>query len=644
MGIAIKKLTSDDITAFNNFIQAERAVLPDLKLAPLAHPHEDMAVIAFKRGINIPKHMNVLMKIAEKYQFILTEYGGHIVSLSKHPPVQQANHSSYIFSGYTFYDKKMLIGAKEVAEQVDDISCLAEAYGEFNLCQIGHDSIRCSADFFGISPWFYYENDSIFTASNNYHFMLIMLAEMRVKLSMNIPHSRVNMITSGFTYGFAFSSDLDVYGCKMNYAYENICYSSSRGVVSSRTSLWDIMSDNSKWDENLYEEYILKAKEEMLELCKAAFEHPRFSKVVVDVSGGFDSRVAFALACEMPKRLRRKIYTYTRTSRTPDDMEKASALTNLYHYPKYAYAKTDTSELLDVDGAINLAHVSRTLGTFSTNSHLYANRYDNMNTLEITGFCGEVVMGYRRIRGELDYSLGDRLLLARLGGCYLHNSVDELQGIFKDQERIINQTLSRYTSCDCLFKKLHHLWTDFGNRVLCNSSHNIENNNFRIPVVISKYAMKAKWLYFNKFTNNAVPNDKISVDLLSAINPVLAAFPFAKENDVVMPKAEELLNPIKINVVPDQTIVSGPKVQNAPNEYRTKVIEYVDNLDVAEQMLLHILDHSKEYYPVCLGIYKVFTLFRTDPDEMRSRHGRETIRKVYDIYYQIRLVEQSNRK
>ena len=47
MGIAIKKLTNEDISAFNNFIKADRAVLPDLKLAPLAYPHEDMAVISF---------------------------------------------------------------------------------------------------------------------------------------------------------------------------------------------------------------------------------------------------------------------------------------------------------------------------------------------------------------------------------------------------------------------------------------------------------------------------------------------------------------------------------------------------------------------------------------------------------------------
>ena len=50
MGIAIKKLTNEDIADFENFLITERADLPDLRLAPLAYPHEDIAVIAFKRN------------------------------------------------------------------------------------------------------------------------------------------------------------------------------------------------------------------------------------------------------------------------------------------------------------------------------------------------------------------------------------------------------------------------------------------------------------------------------------------------------------------------------------------------------------------------------------------------------------------
>lgn len=639
MSIAIKKLESSDIEKFEKFLKTDRACLPDLRLTPLVRPHEDIAVIAYKQA------EHDLESFSERYQFILTKHYGNIVSLSKRSPVQLADHSKGIFSGYAFHDGKMLIGMDEAVSNTRDIRDLYEAYGEFSICIIGGGCIKCSSDFFGMVPWFYFEDDKLFAASNNYHLMLLLLAEIHVELSMNIPRSRVNIITSGFTYGAPFSKDLDINGCKINLAYEEINYSPIRGCYTRRTSLWDIISENTEFNEDLYEEYIFKAKEEIESNCKAVFEHPMFDKIVIDVSGGFDSRIIFAAACNLPKHLRKKIYTHTRKSGTVDDIEKASAIINLYQYPKVSYVKEDTSLLFDSFGEINLAQISRTLGTFSVNSYLYMSEYDNLRTLELTGGIGEVVLGFQRVRGELDYSLGDDRLLARLGGCYLHNSVEELKEVFLDQKIIINRTLANYSSCNDLFQKFHQLYLDFRNRFIVGSSHIIENNNMRIPMLASKYALRAKWMYFRCFKENRVPDEKISIDLLSAINPLLAALPFASENDNVIPESKNLLNPINVEIKSDNTFVpTSRKTQIETQQlYTFKVIEYMDNLENAEKMLLHIYDYSEKYYPVCLGLFKVLSILKENPDEIKTIRARETIRKIYDIYYQIKLVEKANK-
>lgn len=635
MAIAIKEINETDKQKFADFLKSDRVNLPQLKLASLAFPHEDIAVIAYKK-----KNVSIC-EFCEKHQFVLCEHANNIVSISRNSPLCSVDNSRYLFSGYTFYDNQMLIGMKEVAAKISDISVLKELYGEFSMCVVERGDIMLSSDFFGMVPWFYFDNDEVFAASNNYHLLLLLLKEIGIKLSMNIARSRVNIITSGFTYGSSFSKDLDVYGCKMNLAYEEIRYSAEGGVKIGRTSLWDILCDKSKWDDELYEEYIYKAKQELEQNCRAAFEHPRFNKIVVDVSGGFDSRIVFATACNLPQRLRKKLYTHTRKSGTSDDVEKASALTNLYNYPKHSYVSNDTSELFSASDEIKLDHVSRTLGTYSVCSYLYTANYDDFSTLEITGYLGEVVLGYMRCRGELDYSLGDKRLLSRLGGCYLWNSVKELEEVFQDQEFIINDTLSNYNECDCLFKKFQRLYIDSRNRFICGSSHNIENNNMRIPMLFSKYALKAKWLYFNKFKNNEVPDEKVSLDLLTAINPLLATLPFTKNNDNVIPRPENLLNPSKAKIEPDYTYKPGPKVERVPNLYKDKVIEYMDNLETAEQMILHIYDYSEEYYPVCLGLYKVLSLLKEYPSEIKTTHARETVRKIYDVFYQIKIVEES---
>ena len=228
----------------------------------------------------------------------------------------------------------------------------------------------------------------------------------------------------------------------------------------------------------------------------------------------------------MPIRLRKKIVTHTRRSGTRDDLEKAAGVTNLYSYGRVNYRDTDDSDVLETSGEVNLSQISRSLGSWSVNSTLYKNCYKNMERLQLTGYLGEVVFGYKRTRGELDYSLGDRRLLSWLGGCYLWNSVEQLKGVYADQENIITASLEGY-NCDDLFKKFHILYTNFRNRFICSSVRNMEYNNLRVSPLHSKYALKAKWMYFRRFSNNKIPDEKISIDLLTMINPLMAVVPFA---------------------------------------------------------------------------------------------------------------------
>jgi len=166
MGIAIKKLEANDISSFNEFLETDRTQLPNLKLSSLVEPHEDIAVVAGKRG------RRSLDGFAQRYNFVVGEYGGNIISLSRHEPVRMSDNKSYIFSGYAIYNGKMFIGMDEMAQATDDIRPVNGCYGEFNSCVIGYDSIHLSSDYFGMIPWFYFDNDEVFAASNNYHLLL----------------------------------------------------------------------------------------------------------------------------------------------------------------------------------------------------------------------------------------------------------------------------------------------------------------------------------------------------------------------------------------------------------------------------------------------------------------------------------------
>ncbi len=634
MSIAIKEITKEDKEKFDIFRKTDRSTLPKLMLSHLAPPHQDVAVIYSK---NIDSFISKIDELCTLYDYNQYRWSNNILSISQSTPIKLGLSDYLFFSGYIFNDEKMLIGPFEVQDNYCEYEDIHSKYGEYCSCKIESDTIELRSDFFGMVPWFYYCKDDVFCCSNNYHLLLILLSKMNLKLLMDIKRSRVNVITSGFLYGSPFSKSMDVCDTYVNLSFEEITWKKEK-ILVNRTELWNIISSNEKWDENVYESYLNKAKDELYSCCKAAFESNHFDKIIVDVSGGFDSRIVFATVCNLPKKLRSKVYTYTRKSGTNDDVEKANALTNLYNYPKYVYAPFDDSDVVVKDG-VNLAHVSRTLGSFTASSHLYCSKYNDYRTLEITGYLGEVILGYKRCRGELNYSLGDRKLLARLGGCYIYNNVKELEEVFKDQEKIIEKTLSIYQH-DCLFKKFHQIYVDFRNRFICGSAHNIEHNNFRIPMLFSKNALKAKWMYFSNFSNNTIPDEKISIDLLSLINPMLALLPFASENDDVIPRKDNLLNPVTLKIEPDNTIHDSPKVKNESSSYISKVTRYMDNIEISEEMLLHILDYSESYYPVCLGLFCVLERFKNQPEDLKSSHGRETIRKIYDLYYEISTITE----
>lgn len=460
-----------------------------------------------------------------------------------------------------------------------------------------------------------------------------------MRLTMNIRRSRVNIVTSGFTYGSNFTADMDVNNCYLSLPYEKIIYEAGR-LTKEKTELFQILTEAEPWDEDKYEDYLRKAKEEIYNNTLAYFSSDRFKQIVIDVSGGFDSRIVFATANNLPRRLRRKIATHTRRSGTRDDVEKAAGVTNLYGYKKVSYSDTDDSDVL-YENEVNLAQVSRNLGSFSINTTLYLSRYNKQDRLQLTGGIGDAVFGYKRIRGELDYSLGDKKLLSWLGGCYLWNSVEQLKGVFSDQEDIILASLDGY-NCNDLFKKFHVLYVNYRNRMNFGNAHNVEYDNFRASPLHSKYALKAKWMYFRRFDNNKIPDEKISVDLLTMINPLMATVPFAANNDDVIPSKENLLWNINADIKPDfsskPSELLGERI--APEKlYKNKVITYMSDLSVAEQMLLQIYDYSHEYKPVCLGLYRVLREFRDSPEDLKSGHGMEQIRKIYDVYYQMSLCQ-----
>ena len=343
--IAVKSLNEKDKADYFDFLKTERKSILDLSISPLVPPHEDMVIIQTSASENRSLFLHKIQKMFDEKYVIRCSANG-CITISRHEPYVLPDGNTLMFSGYVYYHNKMLIGQDETVHSLTSVTTLEEKYGEYCACTMSNEGVELFSDYFGMVPWFYYHKEGLFVASNHYHLMLHVLKYcLSVGLNMDVRRSRVNLITSGFMYGSPFTKDLDVMGCHMTLAYEKIIVDEKADYVLKRTSLWDIVNSHEPWDENVYEQYIRAAADEIYDNVKACFEHKRFNKVVVDLSGGFDSRAVFATVTRLPKELQKKALTYTRRSGTPDDVEVASNVLGVYNYPRYSNVLTDTSDV-----------------------------------------------------------------------------------------------------------------------------------------------------------------------------------------------------------------------------------------------------------------------------------------------------------
>lgn len=219
--IAIKQLTEEDEQAFQAFLKTERRDLPKLHIAPLPFPHEAIAVFHRLSTSN-------LAGLAKSCDMLLKEVDEQTTVLINHPVFENSSET-YAFSGYVLKDGILTFGAEELSSSGLKPNNLEGCYGEFNLLRIGGGRIELIADFFGMSPWYYYADGATFAASNHYHLLLESLKLCGVQLSMNIYRSRVNIITSGYTYSNNFTTDMDVNNCYLSLPYEKIAYETGGG-------------------------------------------------------------------------------------------------------------------------------------------------------------------------------------------------------------------------------------------------------------------------------------------------------------------------------------------------------------------------------------------------------------------------------
>ena len=609
-----------------------------LLLSAMPFPHEEIAVLA---NIDFGK----VSSFCDKKGFYCHKINDSQI-LVKRTAFKPEEKRGVLFSGYVFINGKLIFGRDDFFGNSNSHERIDCEYGEYALFRTSGSKIELLSDYFGMVSIFYYQCDKRFAATNSYHFLLDLLVACGEKLEINLLQSQVNLICTGFHLGGAFTKDMDVKNIKITYPYEKVifdCETNSIDIV--RTDFFDILNSEEEWDEDVYEDYLNKGLEELESNVRSIFEKEQFKRIVIDLSAGYDSRVVFGVADNLPKRLRNKISVYSRNTHTGDDYELAQLIRSMFGDKRYFYVNTDSEQIVREDG-LNLAQISRNLGSFGNHTDVKRSVLDVVDQVEIMGGLGEVILGYKRGSGRANCKdVSEELFLDRLGRQYYSRKVSQLKSIFDGKLQILKSTFGDF-SCDCLFKKLHVLYAISRNRFHFGSSRNIFHNNPHVLPLQSKYLLKAKWMYFNKFHDNNIPDEKLSLDLIYKINPILSMVPFSRENDAGLSEKNNLLHPIfgrNFEYI-EELIDDTPPIISAKDDGKEKYIKHVQdwlsNIEIAKYMLDKICVFSKEYEHICTALYKLLLQFQSE-EKCNTGACHNVVRKINDLYFQILCITNS---
>jgi hypothetical protein len=270
--------------------------IPHLKLAKLPYPHAPVGVL-FDNGRTALSEQPALVEFAKENGFELVAKHGALVVADQR--IGAFAREDWLFTGIAFSQGRLVFGADDqpVPEELE------EQYGEFSLVRFRGENIEFGTDYFGFGKWYYFFGDTHFAAATSYHLLLLLLKACDLPLEMDVRRSMANLSDTGFgfTFGQTFSRHMDVKNTYVSLPIEKLTFRPKEYQLSrDRLPLYDLVTRHEAWDEDAYEHAILQGREEICSNLRAVLQSEHFDNVVIDLSGGFDSRVVYAAMTTLP--------------------------------------------------------------------------------------------------------------------------------------------------------------------------------------------------------------------------------------------------------------------------------------------------------------------------------------------------------
>ena len=611
--------------------------IPTIELYRPKYPYGECAVV--HNALNLDGLSDFAKK--EKMHF---ENLNQIAVISFDALNTDKNGVKYLFNGMTKWDDKLIYGSKDVESNEISAHDLKEGIGEFDLLVFDGETVECSTDYFGICKWYYYREDNgVFVAATSYHLLLLMLKSLNVSLRLNIKKASATM---GFFSAIAetnFTEEMDVENCYELPPTFKLKFSADTGALVEKNSLHDAIESPESFSLKTYKSQLLLVKEDLISNMQVLLEHPKFDKVVIELSGGLDSRIILAAAMNLPEDLRRKIRITSYSSEVKSYLI-ASGIVNAYGLSwddsevKKEAVKSDLKKFLPQ------SPISHNLGNYwlsgSRERNAYLQKYESVcSTIYTTGIMGEVL--YRPFYTWYNYERDiDRFAETLVSAVDIGRATNAR----KYFTHYIKETLESFSPAK-LNEKMETHYLFYRNRHHCSKKYS--SNPYWIPLQ-SKVAFDCRTTRYRL----GMFDRKFAFDLLALLDPFLVKFPYENEvnNEYLREwgqyEDEELQTMASLEM--EKAARLSRKVSYIPNKKAVIAFgkELMNKHESKETMLTALkcfLDYSEEFEEFGRPLYEIFIGARPSKEE-EHRYQKLFVkgirkRRIFSIYQQIKLIE-----
>lgn len=218
--------------------------------------------------------------------------------------LNQIKDAKIFYSGSHIYDGNYYAGSEDISNSAT-LSSLQDNLGGYTMVALQDGNLFFETDYFGMCQLYIYKDLDRILISNRYHALLCILRSMGIELTINIESTLSSLSTLHALAEQPLTNETFVQEISLlEYGHRIII--DSNGFHLEKTGAYHTLEDTTTLDDMEYEQLLKKSKLELSDNLQTILSSSKFTNYTLDLTGGQDSRVAFATLTNLPQELRSK--------------------------------------------------------------------------------------------------------------------------------------------------------------------------------------------------------------------------------------------------------------------------------------------------------------------------------------------------